>query len=108
MWAEIGVGVRGVCVPHPTTSGAVTIREAASGHWGQAIRGVAVRRTIWQALAMVLFTLAAVNVAYSIVQPFHGTHPSVRSVLAASLPAFILGCAALYPGLRRPRAVAGR
>jgi hypothetical protein len=53
---------------------------------------------------MVLFTLAALNVVYSIVQPFHGTHVSVRSVLAASLPAFILGCAALYRGLQRPRA----
>jgi hypothetical protein len=63
-----------------------------------------VRPTFWQALSMVLFTLAALNVVYSIVQPFHGTHVSVRSVLAASLPAFILGCAALYRGLQRPRA----
>jgi hypothetical protein len=65
------------------------------------------RRTFWHALAMVLFTLAVVNVPYSILQPFHGTHPSVRSVLAASLPAFIFGCLALYLGLRRPRGAAG-
>jgi cell shape-determining protein MreD len=58
-------------------------------------------RTFWQALAVVLFTLAAVNAVFAVVQPFHGTHATVKSVLAASVPALAFGSVALYLGVRR-------
>lgn len=58
-------------------------------------------RTFWQALALVLITLAVVDTIFAIVQPFHGTHASVKSALDASAPAAVFGCVALYLGFRR-------
>lgn len=58
-------------------------------------------RTFWQALALVLITLAVVDAIFAIVQPFHATHASIKTVLDASAPAMVFGCLALYLGFRR-------